>query len=464
MRLNSATFRSCSDPLLQIVDKSPALPRALTMSPLSSRRSFLKRAGAAAGAGPLILRSRLAGAPAASDRVTLACIGVGNQGGTDTRLLLADPRVQVVASCDVDLSRAKAAATAVEAHYARQTSSGAYRGCAVTQDFRELIARDDIDAVMIATPDHTHAVIAIAAARAGKDIYCEKPLAYSVAEGRAIVDAVTRYGRVLQTGTQRRSVETFRFGCELVRNGRIGKLHTVRCTPGRGFGIRGGYTGAELPQEPPADFNYDLWLGPAPWAPYSPARCHFNFRWITDYAEGYISDNGVHAVDLATWGMDVDLTGPEHIEGKATFPSSGIYDAPTEFEIHYRYANGLRLVLASGDGFGVTFEGSEGWLHMSGGDLTASSPSILQSRIGPGEIRVRTGPGHHADFVDCVLNRGLPATHAELGHRAASVCHLGYIACRLGRPLNWDPARERFPGDAQANRLLSRAMRAGWRI
>jgi len=429
-----------------------------------SRREFLKRACHGAAVAPFILQARRAGAAPANERITMACIGVGNQGGHDTRMFLADPRVQIVASCDVDLARAKAMAATIEDRYAKQTGASGYKGCAVTQDFRELIARGDIDTVMIGTPDHTHAVIAIAAARVGKDIYCEKPLAYSVAEGRAIVETVRRHGRVLQTGTQRRSVQTFRTACELVRNGRIGKLHTVRCIPGRGFGVRGNFTGLEAPQPVPSDFNYDLWLGPAPWMPYTAARCHFNFRWILDYGEGYISDNGVHAVDLATWGMGVDLTGPELIDGKATFPTDGIYDAPTEFEITCRYANGMRLVLASGDAFGVRFEGSDGWLHMSGWDVTASSSEILASTIRPGENRVRTGSLHHADFIDCVLSRRLPATHAELGQRAASVCHLAFISCRLGRPLKWDPAREIFPDDAGANRLLSRAMRAPWSI
>ena len=428
-----------------------------------SRRQFLKHACHGAAVAPFILQARRAGAAPANERITMACIGVGNQGGHDTRMFLSDPRVQIVASCDVDLARAKAMAAAIEGQYAKQTGGG-YKGCAVTQDFRELIARGDIDTVMIAAPDHNHAVIAIAAARVGKDIYCEKPLAYTVAEGRAIVETVKRHGRVLQTGTQRRSVPMFRNGCELVRNGRIGKLKVVRCIPGRGFGIRGTFTGQEPPEPVPADFNYDLWLGPAPWMPYTPARCHFNFRWIVDYGEGYISDNGVHAVDLATWGMGVDLTGPVHVDGKATFPTSGIYDAPTDFEINFRYANGMQLQLVSGGEFGVQFEGSDGWLHMGGWSVTASSDEILNSVIRPGEYRVRTGSLHHADFIDCVLSRRLPATHAELGQRAASVCHLGYISCRLGRPLKWDPARESFPDDADANRLLSRAMRAPWNI
>jgi predicted dehydrogenase len=338
------------------------------------------------------------------------------------------------------------------------------KGCTVTQDFRELIARKDIDTIMIGTPDHTHAVITLAAARVGKDIYCEKPLAYSVAEGRAVVEGVKRYGRVLQTGTQRRSMARFRFGCELIRNGRIGKLHTVRCVPGRGFGVRGDFTGQESPQPAPPELNYDLWLGPAPWVPYTAARCHFNFRWILDYGEGYISDNGVHAVDLATWGMGVDYTGPELIDGKATFPTSGIYDAPTEFEIVYRYANGMKMVLASGDGFGVQFEGTDGWIHMSGGDVTASSDKILKSTIDLNEFHTRPSSGHHANFIDCVLSRDLPVTHAELGQRAATVCHLGFISCQLGRPLKWDPVREVFPDDSAANRYLSRAMREPWSL
>jgi len=434
------------------------------MKTTCSRREFLKHACRTAAVAPFILHARRAGAVPANERITMACIGVGNQGGHDTAMFLGDPRVQVVASCDVDLGRAKAMAARIENQYGKGTGSGGYKGCAVTQDFRELIARDDIDTVMIATPDHTHAVIAVAAARVGKDIYCEKPLAYSVAEGRAICEAVKRYGRVLQTGTQRRSIGKFRFGAELIRNGRIGKLHTVRCIPGRGFGIRGDVTGLEAPQPVPPDFNYDLWLGPAPWAPYSAARCHFNFRWILDYGEGYISDNGVHAVDLATWGMGVDLTGPDHIDGKATFPVHGIYDAPTEFDITYRYANGMRLQLVSGGEFGVRFGGSDGWIHMSGGDVTASSDDILKSTIGPDEIHLRPSPGHHADFIDCVLNRRLPATHAELGQRAATVTHLGFIACRLARPLKWDPVREIFPGDAEANRYLSRPMREPWSV
>jgi len=408
-------------------------------------------------ATPLILRATRAGAVSPNERVTMACIGVGNQGSGNTRQFLNDRRVQIVACCDVDLSRAKTMAATVEKHYGQ-------RGCVVTQDFRDLIARKDIDTVMIGTPDHTHAVIAIAAARAGKDIYCEKPLAYSVAEGRAVVETIKRYGRVLQTGTQRRSIARFRFGCELIRNGRIGTLRAVRCVPGRGFGIRGDFTGQEAPQPVPPDFHYDLWLGPAPWAPYSPARCHFNFRWILDYGEGYISDNGVHAVDLATWAMGVDETGPVWIGGKATFPTSGIYDAPTEFEIHYRYANGMTMVLASGDGFGVHFEGTDGWIHMSGWDVTASSDKILKSTLGPSEFHARPSPGHHANFIDCVLSRELPVTHAELGHRAATVCHLGFISCWLGRPLRWDPARELFPDDPTANRYLSRAMREPWSL
>lgn len=435
------------------------------MSTNHSRREFLKQACCGAITAPYIIVPGLPGIVPPSRRITLACIGTGLQGSWDTRQFLHDPRVQIVAACDVDLQRAKAMASVIDDHYSRQSSSGHFKGCEVTQDFRELIARRDIDAVLVATPDHMHSTIAVMAARSGKDIYCEKPLASTVAEGRAIVETVKRYGRVLQTGTQRRSGATFRHGCELVRNGRIGKLHTVRVGPGRGFHIQGNFTGQESPQPVPPDFNYDLWLGPAPWVAYTPGRCHFNFRWILDYSEGYISDNGVHFVDLGTWGMGTDLTGPERIDGTAVFPTSGFYDAPTDFCITYTYANGLRLINSSSETFGVRFEGSDGWIHLSGGDVTASSDSILRSEIGPGDIHLRSGaPVHQADFIDCVLSRRLPAAHAEIGHRTASVCHLGYISCRLGRPLKWDPAREIFHDDISANRMLSRAMREPWSI
>ncbi|OGV66023.1 MAG: hypothetical protein A2283_08530 [Lentisphaerae bacterium RIFOXYA12_FULL_48_11] len=435
------------------------------MSTNHSRREFLKQACCGAVTAPYIIATGFPGIVPPSRRITLACIGTGLQGSWDTRQFLHDPRVQIVAACDVDLKRAKTMAAVIDDHYSKQSSSGQYKGCEVTQDFRELIVRNDIDAVLIATPDHMHGVIAVMAARSGKDIYCEKPLASTVAEGRAIVETVKRYGRVLQTGTQRRSGATFRHGCELVRNGRIGKLNTVRIGPGRGFHIQGDFTGHESQQSVPPDFNYDLWLGPAPWVAYTPGRCHFNFRWILDYSEGYISDNGVHFVDLGTWGMGTDLTGPEHIDGTAVFPTSGFYDAPTDFSITYTYANGLRLINSSSETFGVRFEGNDGWIHLSGGDVTASSDSILRSEIGPGDIHLRSGaPVHQADFIDCVLSRQLPAAHAEIGHRTASVCHLGFISCRLGRPLKWDPALEIFPDDMSANRMLSRAMRTPWNI
>jgi len=429
-----------------------------------SRREFLKRTCHRAAIAPFLIYSPRSGAAPPNERITMGCIGVGNQGGSDTRMFLGDPRVQIVASCDVDLGRAKSMAGIIDKHYAQGAPSGSSRGCDITQDYREILSRDDIDTVMIATPDHTHAVIAIEAARRGKDIYCEKPLAYSVAEGRAIVNAVRRYGRVLQTGTQRRSIGRFRFGCEAVRNGRIGRLHTVRIGPGQGFAIRGDFTGEEKPQPVPRDFNYDLWLGPAPWVPYTPARCHFNFRWILDYGEGYISDNGVHFVNLATWATATDHTGPSEVDGKATFSSKGIYDAPTDFEITYRYPDGLRLILGSAELFGVKFEGTEGWIHMSGAAVTAEPAHALASPTRADEINLRSSPGHHADFIDCVLNRRLPAAHAEIGHRDASLCHVGAISARLGRPLRWDPAREIFPDDEIANRFLSRPMRAPWRI
>jgi predicted dehydrogenase len=435
-----------------------------------SRRQFLKHSGAGLAALPVAAALTARGqAPAPSARVTMGCIGVGGQGTGDMHVFLNDPRVQVVAVCDVDRQRAQAAGKTVAAFYAERKQAGSDAGCQVTQDFREVLAREDIDTVLIATPDHTHALISIWAARAGKDIYCEKPLAYSVAEGRAVTAAVQRYGRILQTGTQRRSDGRIRHACELVRNGRLGEFRRAVVGLPRGFQIHGGGSGGNPAPEPvPEGFDYDMWLGPAPEVPYTPGRCHFNFRWILDYGEGYISDWGAHYLDVAHWGLGMDLTGPTAVTAKAVFPQEGLYDAPTEFDIEYTYANGMSLLCSTNQTLGIYFEGSEGWLHIEkpgAPHVAASDERLLKSDIEPGGIRLyRSGKGQHGNFIDCVFTRQEPAAPAELGHRSASVCHVGMIAARLGRPLRWDPAAERFVDDPEADRLLFRPMRYPWAV
>ena len=435
-----------------------------------TRRRFLRRsfgsASAAVGA-PLILSSPLLGQEAPSNRLTVGCIGLGGQGSWDTRAFLNQPGAQIVAVCDVDRARAEKGRDMVEAHYRSKAPADTYSGYALYSDFRDVLARDDIDTVMIATPDHWHALITIAAVRAGKDVYCEKPLAYSVAEGRAVVNAVTQYGRVLQTGTQRRSARHIRHGCELVRNGRLGKLHTVRVGLPAGFQIRGGYGGLQPPAPVPGGFDYDMWLGPAPEEPYTPGRCHFNFRWILDYGEGYISDWGAHYLDVAQWGIGADDTGPRSVQASATFPSEGLYDAPIAFTIDYTYATGVKLICSTAETLGMRFEGTEGWLHLEkpgAAGIIAEPAGVLNSVIRPGEVRLRQSPGQHANFLDCVRTRRETTAPAEVGHRSASVCHVGMIAAILGRRLRWDPAAETFLNDPQANRLLARDMRSPWRV
>lgn len=439
------------------------------------RRDFLKRAaGMAAGAvlwGPALIPGSVLSANAPSRRITLGFIGVGGQGISNLRGFIANPDVQVVAVCDVetgsneygsyfwgrDLGR-EPARKIVEEHYARASRTGSYQGCDAYTDFRELLDRQDIDAVVIGTPDHWHVPIAIAAARAGKDIYCEKPLSLTITEGRGLVDTVKRYGRVFQTGSQQRSNARFRFACELARNGRLGQLHTVHTwlRKGRALGIQ--------PTMPvPSGFDYDMWLGPAPEAPYTQMRCHYNFRFIRDYSGGEMTNFGAHDLDIAQWGLGMDETGPVAIEGHADYPAEGLFNLPLNFEVEYTYANGVKLKNHS-EGSGVRFEGSDGWVYVNRSTIEASPPSLLSTAIGPDEIHLYESRDHKRNFLDCIKTRELPIASAEIGHRSATVCHLGNIAMRLGRRLEWDPAREQFVDDPAAASLTARSMRAPWHV
>jgi predicted dehydrogenase len=414
-------------------------------------------------------------APAPSRRVTLGVIGCGNQGINDLKLFLADERVQIVAVCDVNrqspgywnggIAGREPARDLVEWHYGRARQSGAYKGCAVYEDFRELLRRPDIDAVLLALPDHWHAIATIAAARAGKDIYGEKPLALTIAEGRAMVNAVTSNNRIFQTGSQQRSDPRFRQACEIVRNGRLGKLHTVLC------GLPGGtpdfgQTGHRQDPEPvPAGFNYDLWLGPAPEAPYAPGRCHVNFRWILDYSGGQITDWGGHHPDIAQWGMGTELSGPVAIRnGQATWAKEKLWNTATDFSFEAHYASGVKLVCSSRVRQGVTFQGSEGSVWVNRGAIEASPLHLLDYSPAPNEIRLPRSTSHTRNFIDCVLSRQQPIAPIEQAHRSISISHLGNISLRLGRDLSWDPQAERFANDDTANTMLSRPYRKPWTL
>ena len=436
-----------------------------------SRRDFL-RSSAAAGAGlalPAIVPASVFGAEAPSERIAVGCIGVGRMGTGDLTEALGIRQVQVVAVSDVDSRRVQIAQKRVNSFYAEKEPGGQYRGCATYGDFRELIARGDIDAVQISTPDHWHMIPAIEAAKAGKDIFLQKPLSLTIAEGRFVSDTVRRYGRIFQIGSQQRSEKKFRQGCELVRNGRIGKLYTIKI----GFGTDPG-CGPKPEMPVPANLDYDMWLGPAPWAPYTEERVHpqnsLTARpgWlrISDYGAGMITGWGSHHLDIAHWGMGTEFTGPVEIEGRAEFPKDGLWDVHGDFHIEYTYANGVRMIVANEKVHrnGVRFEGDKGWVFVTRGAIDAEPKSLLQETIGAGETKLYESNYHKGNFYECVKSRAETIAPVEVAHRSCSACLLGDIAMRTGRKLKWDPAKEQFINDDVATAMLSRTMRAPWRL
>ena len=410
-----------------------------------------------------------AGGVAASNRIVIGCIGTGRIAhADDVPGILRFDEARIVAVCDVDSNRMKDAKKLIEEHYSNRTRNGNYKGCAMYGDYRELLARKDIDAVLICTPDHWHALPAIAAARAGKDIFLQKPLTLTIEEGRALSDTVRRYERILQVGSQQRSDAKFRFACELVRNGRIGKLHTVKV----GFGTDPSCNPMS-PMPVPENLNYNMWLGPAPQAAYTEKRVHPQKGYgrpgwlrISDYGHGMITGWGSHHNDTAQWGMGTEYTGPVTIQGQAEFPKSGLWDVHGPFRIEYNYANGVRVICADSEKNkqGVLFEGPEGWVYVKRGFIDANPKSLLTSKIGPDEIHLYSSNDHKRNFLECVRSRAQTVAPVEVGHRSCTVCLLGSIAMRLGRKLNWDPQRERFTNDAEANRMLSRPMRSPWHL
>jgi len=397
----------------------------------------------------------LCGAAPASERITVGLIGTGGRMRAINGGLAGCKDAQRIAVCDVhDASRERMRLAL------KLSPADSY------PDLRALIARDDIDAVAIATPDHWHVPAAIAAAKAGKDIYCEKPLSNTISEGRALVEAVRRHDMVFQHGTQLHSLWEVKHACELVRNGRIGELKAIRIgsPPGRATGIH-------PPQPVPEGFDYDQWLGPAPWAPYTPARVGHNpglpgWYFVSDYSlSGWIAGYGVHDIDIAHWGMDTQRTGPVRIEGRGVFPTDGLWDTVLTYDLEFTYANGVKLIMTdTGKNLhGVRFEGTEGWVFTR--SRTKAQPaSLLRETFGPNETHLQASPGHVRNFIDCVKSRAETITPAEVAHRATSTALLGGIAVKLARPLRWDPQRERFLGDDDANDMLSYTMRSPWRV
>ena len=421
---------------------------------LTTRRQFLKVAATTSGAAlalPAIVPASVFGAGAPSNRIVMGAVGVGSQGTGDMRGFLSKSEVQMVAVCDVDKKHRENAKKIVDQKYGNTN-------CKAYLDFRELIGRDDLDAVQLALPDQWHAIPAIEAARIGLDIHGQKPLARSIREGRAICDAVHRYGRVWQTGSQQRSDFKFRRACELVRNGRIGKILKIE------VGLpTGGGTDVKPIVEIPDGLDWDLWLGPAPYVPYR-GVVHWNWRWIMDYSGGQLTDWAGHHIDIAHWGMGWDRTGPVEIEGKGNYPSEGLYNVATEYKFTCKYADGRVMTIANNQQLtqGAKWYGETGWIHVNRGGLRASDEKILREEIGPNETRLYESRDHKQNFLDCVKSRKLTICPVEVGHRSISVALLGEIAMLTGRKIKWDPETEQIAGDAEASALLGRSYREPW--
>jgi len=437
---------------------------------LIPRRGFLKGATASGAAffAPWIVPSSVFGKNSPHNRINVGIIGIGRQAKyANLPFFLHAPDAQVVSVCEVDHWRLENARKQVESYYGKNKASGTYKGCDVCTDFREVIDRPDIDVVMISTPDHWHVPMSIAAARAGKDVCLEKPITMSIREGRALVDAMERYGRVFRVDSEFRSLRVFQRACELVLNGRIGEVQKIQ------VGVPKGDKACE-PQQPmpvPKELEYEMWLGPAPEVPYTLHRVHPRHSYsrpgwmrVRDYCDGMITNWGAHLVDIAQWGNGTEKTGPVEVQATGVFPEEGLWNVLLDFEARYRFANGVEMTYTTSKPY-VRFQGTEGWIEAaySGRTLKAEPTSILDETIRPDEIHLRMKP-EKRDFLDCVKSRERTLESAEVGHRTTSVCHLGHISIQLGgKKLKWDPDEERFLNSDAANRLTRRhSLRPPW--
>jgi predicted dehydrogenase len=361
------------------------------------------------------------------------------------------------ALCDVDSTVLASAASRVEKAGNKPQVDG---------DYRRMLDRKDLDAIVVSTPDHWHALMAIDACRAGKDVYCEKPLTLFVTEGRRMVEVARETGRIMQTGSQQRSDDRFRQACELVRNGKLGQIKQVL------VGIpKPNYpplAKAVPDSDPPSELNYDLWLGPAPLRPYNANRVHYNFRFFFDYSGGQMTNFGAHHLDIAQWGLGMDDTGPVAIEGTGTYPAEKhLCEVTNTCRVTYTCANGVQIILGQQQKDipdAVTFVGEKGKIHVTRGKITADPTELLKTELTSSDIRLPVSKDHYANFLDCIKSRERPICDVEIGHRTATVCHLGNISLRLGRKVQWDPAKEQIIGDADAAAMLTRPYREPWKL
>jgi myo-inositol 2-dehydrogenase/D-chiro-inositol 1-dehydrogenase len=452
-----------------------------------SRRKFLDTSvkatlfsSAAISGFPIIVPANVIGKNPPSDKINIGWIGCGRQGTGDVMSTMGFDSAIFMAVADVDSKRAEIGKKTILDGYKRKTGSDNYVDVKIYSDYKELLQNKSIDAVMITTPDHWHSQPAIEAALAGKDIYLEKPTSLTIKEGRLLSDVVRRKKVILQVGTQQRSSTQFRVAAELVRNGRIGKLETVK------IGLPGDPSGPAAPEMPvPKNLNYDMWLGSTPLVYYTEIRVHPQNSifdrpgWLRceQFGAGMITGWGQHHFDSAAWGMDTELTGPVSIEAVAQFPKSGLWDVHGDFMSKAEYKNGITMLTSGGYPNGVRYEGTEGWIFVTRGDyratasdpipqgqsnppLTASDPKILASVIGPNEIHLYVSGSQHGNWLDCIKSRKEPISPVEIGHRACTVCLVTHIAMKLGRKLSWNPEKEEFINDAEANSMLLRPQRA----
>jgi predicted dehydrogenase len=421
------------------------------------RRDFLRTAGLGAAATLTVPGLRAWAKAAPSERIRLGFIGVKGQGIGDLKGFLKQPACQVVAVCDVD-TKVLAAAKAL----AEKETQGSIQTFA---DYRKLLDSKDIDAVVIATPDHWHALPTIHACMAGKDVYCEKPLSLTVAEGQAMLKAARKYSRVVQTGSQQRSEYKgfFKIAVDLVRAGKLGKLTSIKAGIARVNFTDRAVAGAK-DGPPPAELDYETWLGPAPTRPYNPNRVHYLFRFFWDYSGGQMTNWGAHNLDIAQWGLGMDESGPVEISAKATFNAQGLYEVPEKQHMTYKYANGLTVLCGQEYKMGCTFEGEKGTIYADRNKLEVKPESLLKDIDREDYAKKYRGGNHMANWLECIKSRATPNADVAIGHRTATVCHLGNIAVRTGRTIRWDPASEQIVGDADAAAMLSRTYRKPWEM
>lgn len=451
----------------------------------SSRRRFVKTAVTAAIASaapesvfPTIVPASVLNGKGPSNRINVGAIGNGRiSRGHDLPGVWKHETAQIVAVCDLDKKRLQEAKQLVNEYYGKKTGKP-YDGVTGYADYRELLQNKDIDAVIVSTPDHWHAAIGIHAVEAGKDVYLQKPASLTIAEGRALSNAVHRTGRIFQVGSQQRSTPQFRYAAELVRNGRVGQLKTVY------VGLPGDPSGNEESRMPvPRNLNYEQWLGSTPRAYYTEKRVHPQNGydrpgWLRceQFGAGMITGWGSHHIDCAHWAMDAEYTGPIEVSGWAEFPTKGLWDVHGKFQTEAVYADGVKMIVSTELPNGIKFEGTEGWIFVSRGNetvtasdpvaklkdaqaLAASNPKIITSVIGPSEIHLYESKNHHGNWLECVKTRQQPIAPIEVAHRSCSACLIHHIAMKLKRRVYWDPTKERFKNDKEANLMLSRKQR-----